>query len=89
MVLVSHEDGPNNNHDAKVDTSVSANSVSNASARLEEYQLAKLAASLMDGTRCDDELACGLEVPFHRLVKLVETYGKRKVICLYAAARSS
>lgn len=72
------------NMDGKIDVSVSAS----VSARLEEYQLAKVAASLMDGTRCDDELSCALEIPFQRLVKMVETYSKRKVICLYAARSS-
>lgn len=51
---------------------------------LKEYQLAQSAALLMDGTRCDDELACALERPFKKLVALVETYGKHKVLLLFA-----
>ena len=50
-----------------------------------EYALARMAASMMDGTRCDDELACALETPIAKLIKLVEKHGRpHSVICLYA-----
>ena len=50
-----------------------------------EYGLARMAASMMDGTRCDDELACALETPIAKLIKMVEKYGHpHSVICLYA-----
>lgn len=77
-------DGKTNDATAGSTANVTTSHASSSS-RGEEYQLAKLAASLMDGTRCDDELACTLEIPFRRLVEMVEMYGKRKVICLYAA----
>jgi hypothetical protein len=51
---------------------------------MNDYCLARMAASMMDGTRCDDELACALETPIGKLVELVEKYGRHAVICLYA-----
>lgn len=58
--------------------------VPSSSSTMSEYGLARMAASLMDGTRCDDELACALETPFGKLVGLVEKYGRRSVIFAYA-----
>ena len=46
-------------------------------------------ASLMDGTRCDDELVCILERPFATLVQLVETStygGGCKVVSTYSTS---
>ena len=50
------------------------------------FLLARKVASLMDGTRCDDELVCQFEKPFKDLVELVEKYGKQKVVSVYATA---
>ena len=57
---------------------------SSSSGALRDYAVAHTVASRMDGTRCDDELACAMELSFRRLIDLVETYGHRKPICLYA-----
>ena len=51
------------------------------------FQIAKTASSMMDGTRCDDELACLFERSFQQLVDMVEKYSGEKVIHLYATAR--
>ena len=50
------------------------------------YALARKIASLMDGTRCDDELVCQFEKPFQQLVDLVEKFGKQKVVSIYSKA---
>jgi hypothetical protein len=48
--------------------------------------LAREVASLMDGTRCDDELVCNYEKTFQQLVDLVEIFGGMKVVFVYATA---
>jgi hypothetical protein len=50
------------------------------------YTISRSAAELMDGTRCDDELVCMFEKPFDQLVKLVEKFGNKKVVSVYATA---
>ena len=50
------------------------------------YELAKSIAYLMDGTKCDDELVCIFEKPFHQLVELVEKYGGKKIVSVFAPA---
>ena len=50
------------------------------------YQLAKNVASLMDGTRCDDEFVCIFEKPYAKLVHLVEKFGERKLVSLHMAS---
>ena len=50
------------------------------------FQLARKVASCMDGTRCDDELVCLFQKPFAQLSDLVETFGRRKIVSVYAAA---
>lgn len=55
-----------------------------ASISKNDYLTARMAASLMDGTRCDDEIASALERPFPKIMSLVEHYGRHEVICLYA-----
>jgi Nitrogen permease regulator 2 len=51
------------------------------------FEMAKTVASMMDGTRCDDELTCLFERPFKQLVEMVEKYsGGKKVIHIYATA---
>lgn len=48
------------------------------------YQMAKAVASMMDGTRCDDELVCLFERPYKLLVERVEKYSGKKVVHIYA-----
>lgn len=48
------------------------------------YKFAKNVAQMMDGSRCDDELACKFEKPYNKLTELVESYGKCKVISFHA-----
>jgi hypothetical protein len=50
------------------------------------HELAHKVASLMDGVRCDDQLACMFERPFSELVDLVEQFSGKKIISVYAAA---
>jgi hypothetical protein len=50
------------------------------------YMISRSVAELMDGTRCDDELVCMFEKPFDQLVKLVEKFGNKKVVSVYATA---
>jgi hypothetical protein len=56
------------------------------SQQMEDKELAHQVASFMDGTRCDDELVCQFEKPFTVLVDLVEKYGGRKIVTVYATA---
>jgi hypothetical protein len=53
------------------------------------FQTAKAAAHMMDGTRCDDELACLFERPHKQLVDMVEKYSGGKVIQIYGTATES
>lgn len=48
------------------------------------HKFARNVAQMMDGRRCDDELACYFEKPYKKLTELVENYGERKVITFYA-----
>lgn len=48
------------------------------------YVLARKIASLMDGAHCDDELVCMFEKPFNQLVELVEKFGGRKIVSVFA-----
>jgi hypothetical protein len=50
------------------------------------YLLAKHVASLMDGTRCDDEFVCIFEKPYNKLVQLVEKFSGKKVVSLMMAS---
>eukprot|EP00934_Nitzschia_sp_Nitz4_P002291 Nitzschia sp. Nitz4//scaffold286_size23798//583//3103//NITZ4_008445-RA/size23798-augustus-gene-0.11-mRNA-1//1//CDS//3329545723//2291//frame0 len=50
----------------------------------QQRELAQEVLSWLDGTRCDDELACAFERPFTQLVDMVEAYGGHKVISLFA-----
>jgi hypothetical protein len=50
------------------------------------YMLARSIASLMDGTRCDDELVCLFEKPFNQLAELVEKFGVKKIVSVFAPA---
>jgi hypothetical protein len=50
------------------------------------YRLARSVSSLMDGTRCDDELVCMFEKPFHELVEIVEKFGGKKIVSVFATA---
>lgn len=56
------------------------------SQQMEDKELTRQVASFMDGTRCDDELVCQFEKPFELLVDLVEKYGGRKIVSVYATA---
>jgi hypothetical protein len=56
------------------------------SQQMEDKELSRQVASFMDGTRCDDELVCQFEKPFTTLVDLVEKYGGRKIVSVYATA---
>lgn len=56
------------------------------SQQMGDKELARQVASFMDGTRCDDELVCQFEKPFAVLVDLVEKYGGRKIVSVYATA---
>ena len=46
--------------------------------------MASRVAAMMDGTKCDDELACKFEKPIDELIEIVEASGKRKVISIYS-----
>jgi len=48
------------------------------------FQFAKSVASMMDGTRFDDELVCTFTKPFNQLVELVEKYSGKKVAHIFA-----
>ena len=48
------------------------------------HKFASRVAQMMDGSRCDDELACRFEKPYKKLVELVETYGKAEVVTFFA-----
>jgi hypothetical protein len=61
----------------------------NEMAEERSFQLAKLAAAAMDGTKCDDELVCKFEQPFKKLVGVVEQFSGKKVIQVYATGSSS
>jgi hypothetical protein len=50
------------------------------------YLLAKHVASLMDGTRCDDEFVCIFEKPYKKLVQLVEKFSGKKIVSLMMAS---
>ncbi|KAG7344329.1 nitrogen permease regulator 2 [Nitzschia inconspicua] len=52
------------------------------------FQLAKAAAAVMDGTRCDDEIACKFEMPVQKVTELVEKYSGKKVIYLFSTLNS-
>lgn len=41
-------------------------------------------AAMMDGTKCDDELACEFEKPIDELIEIVEASGKRQVVSIYS-----
>lgn len=57
-------------------------------ALLEEksYHLARRIATLMDGTRCDDEFVCAFDQPYRRLVDLVEDQSGEKVVAILMAS---
>jgi hypothetical protein len=48
------------------------------------FRLAESIASMMDGSRFDDELVCTFEKPFNQLVEIVEKYSGKKVAHIYA-----
>lgn len=50
------------------------------------YNLARQIATLMDGTRMDDEFVCTFEQPYKRLVKLVEDHSGAKVVSILMAS---
>jgi hypothetical protein len=50
------------------------------------YLLARDIASLMDGTRCDDEFVCIFEKPYKQLVEMVEKFSGKKVVSLLMAS---
>eukprot|EP00980_Cylindrotheca_fusiformis_P003149 scaffold721_cov131-Cylindrotheca_fusiformis.AAC.39 len=50
------------------------------------YLLARNVASLMDGTRCDDEFVCIFEKPYKELVRLVEKFSGEKIVSLLMAS---
>ena len=54
----------------------------------QRFQLAKLVAAAMDGTRCDDEIVCRFEQPMNKLVELVEKFSGKKVIYVYATCKA-
>jgi hypothetical protein len=49
------------------------------------FTLASRIATMMDGSKCDDELVCEFERPLDELFELVEATGKR-VVSIYALA---
>ena len=72
--------------------SLNSNSKQTSSSFREEeklYTLAKNVAAKMDGTICDDELVCLYEKPYNQLVGLVERFGKKKILSIYATTASS
>lgn len=50
------------------------------------FVLARKIVSFMDGTKCDDELVCYFEKPFNKLVELVEQFGGKKIVSVFAPA---
>lgn len=46
--------------------------------------MASRIASMMDGTKCDDELVCEFEKPLDELMDIVEASGVRKVMSIYS-----
>ena len=61
-------------------------SVMNGFREEKSYMIVGRAAELVVGTRCDAELLCMFEKPFDQLVKLVEKFGNKKVVSVYATA---
>ncbi|CAJ1930311.1 unnamed protein product [Cylindrotheca closterium] len=64
----------------------SKRSVQQASLEEKSYNLARQIATLMDGTRMDDEFVCSFEQPYRWLVKLVEDQSGEKVASILMAS---
>ena len=80
------EHSNNNSVQHTSDTSKQSKRESSRAKEMASYRLSRKVASLMDGTRCDDELVCKFEKPFQQLVGLVENYGRRKIVSVFATA---
>ena len=49
-------------------------------------RLARNAATMMDGSHCDDDIVSSLEKPINELIDLVEKYEGKKVLPIYSVA---
>lgn len=77
---------PERQHKRREINGESKRNVPEAQFEEKSYHLARQIATLMDGTRCDDEFVCTFDQPYRRLVKLVEDQSGEKVVSILMAS---